>query len=123
MEPTEREHGTRALAMALQRNTNIETLKLSSLQAFYYTAILQSLRSNSSVKMLIFSATNVAVEEWDETLHQLLGSTTSIQRFEFEQAEKAGPDALFRGLRSVLQSDYGSLPGGRKRKRPQYYAR
>jgi len=112
--------------MALQRNTNIETLKLSSLQAFYYTAILQSLRSNSSVKMLIFSATNVAVEEWDETLHamhQLLGSTTSIQRFEFEQAEKAGPDALFRGLRSVLQSDYGSLPGGRKRKRPQYYAR
>ena len=37
-------------------------------------------------------------------------------------AERAGPDALFRGLRSVLQSDYVSLPGGRKRKRPQYYA-
>ena len=36
-------------------------------------------------------------------------------------AQKAGPDALFRGLRSVLESDYGSLPGGRKRKRPQYY--
>ena len=36
-------------------------------------------------------------------------------------AEKAGPDALFRGLRSVLERDYGSLPGGRKRKRPQYY--
>ena len=37
-------------------------------------------------------------------------------------AERAGPDALFRGLHSVLQTDYGSLPGGRKRKRPQYYA-
>ena len=36
-------------------------------------------------------------------------------------AERAGPNALFRGLRSVLESDYGSLPGGRKRKRPQYY--
>ena len=36
-------------------------------------------------------------------------------------AERAGPDALFRGLRSVLESDYVSLPGGRKRKRPQYY--
>ena len=35
-------------------------------------------------------------------------------------AERAGPDALFRGLRSVLESDYVSLPGGRKRKRPQY---
>ena len=37
-------------------------------------------------------------------------------------AERAGPNALFRGLRSVLQSDYGNLSGGRKRKRPQYYA-
>ena len=37
-------------------------------------------------------------------------------------AERAGPNALFRGLRSVLQSDCGGLPGGRKRKRPQYYA-
>ena len=37
-------------------------------------------------------------------------------------AERAGPDALFRGLRSVLERDYGSLPSGRKRQRPQYYA-
>jgi len=36
-------------------------------------------------------------------------------------AEKSGPDALFCGLRSVLESDYGSLRSGRKRKRPQYY--
>ena len=34
-------------------------------------------------------------------------------------AERAGPDALFRGLRSVLGRDYVSLPGGRKRKRVQ----
>ena len=27
-------------------------------------------------------------------------------------AERAGPDALFRGLRSVLGRDYVSLPGG-----------
>jgi len=37
-------------------------------------------------------------------------------------ADEAGPDFLFRGLRSVLESDYVSLRGGRKRKRPQYYA-
>ena len=37
-------------------------------------------------------------------------------------AERAGPNALFCGLRSVLERDYVSLPGGRKRKRPQYYA-
>ena len=37
-------------------------------------------------------------------------------------AEKAGPNSLFRGLRSILGSDSTSLPSGRKRKRPQYYA-
>ena len=36
-------------------------------------------------------------------------------------AQRAGPDALFHGLHSVLERDYVSLPGGRKRKRPQYY--
>ena len=37
--------------------------------------------------------------------------------------EKAGPDSLFRGLRSVLGvGDYVSLRDRRKRKRPQYYA-
>ena len=36
-------------------------------------------------------------------------------------AQRAGPTALFRGLRSVLERDCVSLPGGRKRKRPQYY--
>ena len=37
-------------------------------------------------------------------------------------AERAGPNAFFRGMRSVLQSDYGNLSGRRKRKRPQIYA-
>jgi len=34
-------------------------------------------------------------------------------------AQRAGPDALFRGLRSALESDLTSLLGGRKRKRSQ----
>ena len=36
-------------------------------------------------------------------------------------AQRAGPDALFGGLRLVLQSDYVKLSGNRKRKRPQSY--
>ena len=36
-------------------------------------------------------------------------------------AERAGPEALFCGLRSVLERDYVSLPRSRKRKRTQYY--
>jgi len=37
-------------------------------------------------------------------------------------AQRAGPNALFHGLRLVLESDYVSLPSVRKRKRPQHYA-
>jgi len=37
-------------------------------------------------------------------------------------AEKAGPDSLFRGLRSVLGGKDVNFRGGRKRKRPQHYA-
>ena len=38
-------------------------------------------------------------------------------------AQRAGPDALFRGLRLVLESEeYVISKGRRKRKRPQYYA-
>jgi len=36
-------------------------------------------------------------------------------------AEKAGPDTLFRSLRSVLSSGYGLSHGKRKRKRLGYY--
>ena len=37
-------------------------------------------------------------------------------------AQRAGPDALFRSLRSVLESDYVIPKGGRKRQRPQHLA-
>ena len=39
------------------------------------------------------------------------------RRISLSLAERAGPDALFRGVRSVLWSDYVKLPGWRNRKR------
>ena len=74
------EQGTRDLAAALERNTNIQTLKLHTLQHFYTTAILESLRSNSSIKTLVVGSLRV---EALHAMHQLLESTTSIKRFEF----------------------------------------
>ena len=43
MEPSEREQGTRILAAALQRNTNIETLELGELEDIYAVPILRGL--------------------------------------------------------------------------------
>ena len=45
MEPAEREQGTRDLAAALQRNTNIETLELFRLDDIYTVPILERLGS------------------------------------------------------------------------------
>ena len=83
-EPTEREQGASSLAAALQRNTNIETLELSKLDDIFAIPILEGLRFNVSLKTLIFSPTS-AMNVSDETshaIHQLMESTTSIQRFE-----------------------------------------
>ena len=109
MEPTEREQGTRALAAALQRNTNIETLKLSNLPDLYTTAILESLRSNSSMKTFIFAyfsistRTRVSDATWHAAVHQLLESTTSLQRFEFEHTHFT-TERLFRPIFQAITS-------------------
>jgi len=86
MEAAEREQGARSLAVALQRNTNIQTLELNRLDDIFTTTIFSSLRSNDSLKTLIFGSLRVSDVALHAT-HQLLESTTSIQRFEFEHTD------------------------------------
>ena len=88
MEPAEREQGTRSLALALQRNTNIEILRLSRLEAIYAVPILEVLGSNVSLKTFVFSPppSRHVSDASAHALHQLLKSTTSIQIFELRQA-------------------------------------
>ena len=90
MEPAEREQGARDLATALQRNRNITSLWLSELKDAYNTAILEGLKSNISVNTLIFtpvtSRNGVVSDATSHALHQLLESTTSIQKFELRNA-------------------------------------
>ena len=81
--PTERERGTRDLAAALQRSTNIKHLKLSFWGEIYAIPILQALQSTISLKDLEIT--------WGENanfsnagfsaIQQLLESSTSITRF------------------------------------------
>ena len=77
----EREQEARSLAVAFQRNTNIETLELSSLEDIYAVPILEGLQSNVSVKAFRFSPGNIS-EATSHALQRLLESTTSIQRLD-----------------------------------------
>jgi len=84
MDPSERQQGVRSLAVALQHNTSIETLELDRIEDIYAIPILEGLGSNVSLKTFVFSSTSFS-DAASHALHQLLESTTSIQRFELGQ--------------------------------------
>ena len=100
MDPAEREQGTRDLAAALQRNTNIETLELWKLDDLYAIPILEGLRLNTAVKTFIFSAATFfgCIVPCSSTL---LDSTTSIQRFELRN-EMSFVERLFRPIAQAI---------------------
>ena len=78
---TERQQGARDLAMALQRNTNIQTLQLGNLVDIYVIPILQGLRSNHSLRTLFLGGTSFS-DATTRAIQQLLESTvSSIQTF------------------------------------------
>ena len=77
----EREQGTRDLAAALQRNTNIKTLDLRFLDDIYAIPIVQGLRSNVSLTTFAIGCDSFS-DATTRAIQQLLESTTSIQAFE-----------------------------------------
>ena len=94
MDPAERQQGTSDLVAALQRNANIETLRLGFLDDIYAIAILEGLRINTSVKTFVFSPGVFFSDASSHALQHLLESTTSIQEFELQQE-------VFRGERLI----------------------
>ena len=74
--------------------------------------------ADDKTRLVFYANRNKRLDQWvdnPETVEQKVWPEA------LKLAEKAGPDSLFRGLRLVLESDYGRLRAGRKRKRPQYY--
>ena len=102
LEPFEREQGARDLAAAIQRNTNITTLKLGFMGDIYYIPILQSLQSNTYLKTLVFEAWTLTVAV-SCALQQLFESNTSIEKFELTYPRFGGEH-----LSSVTQAIIGS---------------
>ena len=86
-EPSERQQGARSLAVALQRNKNIQSLKIYYLEGINAVPILEALRSNTFLKAFGFSPRGSFFSDAaSHALRQLLESTTSIQRFELGDA-------------------------------------
>ena len=107
MEPTEREQGTRSLAAALQRSTNIASLRLARLNDIYTIPILEGLRTNVSLKTFIFSPTSAAniSDETSHALQHLLESTTSIQKTEWHDVTFSD-ERLFRPIaQGIISSE------------------
>jgi hypothetical protein len=97
MEDSESEQGSMELAAAIQRNTNIRTLKLKWLKDVYLLPILGSLASNTGVKELrICSGGNHSVAS-TLAIQSLLESTSTLEGFELTlggiNEDKFGPIA------------------------------
>ena len=73
--------------------------------------------ADDKMRLVFYANRNERLDEW-------VGNPETVQEQKvwpeaLTLAERAGPNSLFRGLRSVVESDYVSWPAGRKRKRPQ----
>jgi len=86
MEPGEREQGVRSLAVAIQRNTNIERLELNNFEDSYTIPMLEGLRSNVSLKSFAFSPCVPFSDAASRAIISVISQPGSMLRcFEFEK--------------------------------------
>ena len=64
------------------------------------------------MRLVSYADRNELLDQWVDNPEQV--DDRKVWPEALKLAEQAGPDSLFRGLRSVLGGDYVSLPAGRK---------
>ena len=102
-----------------------ETIRQDLLHAVATNFTLLSVKcnrfeNNDKQTLAFYAKRNTCLDQWVNTPETI--DDQKVWPEALGLAQRAGPDALFQGLRSVLESDeYVSLKGGRKRKRPEYY--
>ena len=106
------------LLHAVKNNFSLRAVKAKMLTDTDETDLFLSVEDKQ--RLAFYANRNKSLDEWVDNPKTV--KQRKVWPEALNLAERAGPNALFRGLRSVLESDYVSLPGGRKRKRPQYYA-
>jgi len=74
--------------------------------------------NNDKARLAFYANRNESLDQWVNNIER---GDRKVWPEALGLAQRAGPDALFRGLRSVLESEeYVISKGGRKRKRPQH---
>jgi len=108
------------LLHAVKNNFSLWSVKAKILD-HYLEEELDFLESAEDKQTLAFYANrNESLDQWVDHPETVI-EQRKVWPGALDLEERAGPNALFRGLRSVLERDYGSVRRGRKRKRPQYY--
>jgi len=72
---------------------------------------------DDKLRLVFYADRNERLDQWVDNPQAV---DRKVWPDALQLAQKAGPDSVYRGLQSVLGSDYVSLPGARKRKRPQH---
>jgi len=105
------------LLHAVMNNFSLRAVKAEVLTEIDESDLFE--RADDKHRLAFYASRNESLDQWVD--NPVTVEQQKVWPEALSLAERAGPDALFRGLHSVLESDYVSLPGGRKRKHPQYY--
>jgi len=104
------------LLRAIKNNFSLRSVKFVKAQL----PEIDLFDANDKLRLAFYANRNKRLDQWADNPETV--SDRKVWPEALKLAEQAGPDSLFRGLRSVLADDSAGLRVGRKRKRPQYYA-
>ena len=100
------------LLYAVKNNFSLRSVKAELFRSDLFN-------NNDKQRLAFYANRNESLDQWVH--HPEKVEQQKVWPDALNLAQRAGPNALFHGMRSVLERDYGSSPGKRKRKRPQYY--
>jgi len=104
------------LFQAVKNNFSLRTVKGEI--EFYHDSIDLFESAEDKQTLAFYANRNKSLDQWVD--HPQTIKEQKVWPDALGLAERAGPSALFRGLRSVLERDYVSLPGRKESKRPRY---
>jgi len=101
------------LLLAIKNNFSLRSVKVFRAHN-YRTHLFESAEYKET--LAFYASRNESLDQW---IHHPEMVEQKVWPDALGLAERAGPNALFRGLRSVLETGYVSSKRGRKRKRVQ----
>ena len=109
-----RETINQGLLQAVKNNFSLHTVK-GEMEFIHESRLFES--AEDKQRLAFYANRNKSLDQWADNPETV--DDRKVWPEALGLAQRAGPTALFRGLRSVLESDYVIPKGGRKHKSPQ----